>query len=130
VQSRPLFRCFDRKYLMGVLLAAVLIAVGAVVGAGLAPRSGARLAIAAVQGLAVAWTVLVTARALRRLDELQLRIHLEALALAFGATVFGGTAWSFLEQAGLPRLDYGAWLWPAMAALWAFAILARARRYR
>lgn len=130
MQSRLLFRCFDLRFLLGVLGAAGLILVAAAVGRGLPPLSTGRLATAAVQGLAVGWIVLATARALRRLDELQLRIHLEAIALACAATVVLGTAWGFLEQAGLPRLEYGTWLWPAMTVLWAVAIAARARRYR
>ena len=43
-------------------------------------------------------------RFLGRMDELQRRIHLEALGFAFGATAILTFAFGLMENAGLPRV--------------------------
>ena len=69
-------------------------------------------------------------QSLRGVDEMWQRIHLEALAFAFAGTGILASAYGFLENAGLPRLDWGAIIWPAMAGLWALGIALACRRYR
>ena len=93
------------------------------------PAGAGRLALAVLPMLgtvAVAWVVL---RGIRRLDELQRRVQLEALALAFAGTALITFGWGFLEDAGLPRFPtFG--VWPLMAVLWVLGLTVVARRYR
>jgi len=63
------------------------------------------------------------------MDELQRRIHLEALGFAFGATAILTFAYGFLENAGLPRLSY-IWILPAMVVLWGVGAAVASWRYR
>jgi hypothetical protein len=51
----------------------------------------------------------VTIARYRRLDELQQRIHLVALAVAFVGGLFGVFTWGFLEGVGVPRLSGFVW---------------------
>jgi hypothetical protein len=66
---------------------------------------------------------------LRRLDELQQRIQLQALAIAiaFAGMIVVGYRW--LEMAGLPEVDWGTFTWPLMAFLWAAGFLYSNPRY-
>jgi len=75
---------------------------------------------------ACAWVIL---RQLRRLDELQRRVQLEALGLSFAGTAFGSLAWGFAENAGAPALPTFA-IWPVMAVLWVIGGFIARRRYR
>lgn len=68
-------------------------------------------------------------RFLGRIDELQRRIHFEALALAFGGTALLTFSYGFLENAGFPHLSM-IWVLPLMAALWGLSAALASRRYR
>ncbi|ONG56169.1 hypothetical protein BKE38_06590 [Pseudoroseomonas deserti] len=76
--------------------------------------------------VAMGWVVL---RQLRRIDELQRRIQLEALAFAFAGTAVLSLGHGFLELVGLPRLSMFA-VWPVMAILWIVGLRLATRRYR
>ncbi|MEC7762685.1 MAG: hypothetical protein VX874_12335 [Pseudomonadota bacterium] len=54
---------------------------------------------------------------IRRLDELQRKIQIEALAIAFAGTALITFSYGFLEGVGLPKLSMFA-VWPLMAVLW------------
>lgn len=75
---------------------------------------------------AVCWVVL---RQLRRMDELDRRIQLEALAFAFAATAVVSFSYGFLETVGYPRLPMFT-VWPVMATLWLVGLRLASRRYR
>lgn len=84
---------------------------------GLTPMLGA---------LAAAWAIM---RALWRMDELQRRIQLDAIALSFLCTALITFGWGFAEGAGLPRLQAFS-VWPIMGTLWGFGLFIVHRRYR
>ena len=65
---------------------------------------------------------------LRRIDEMQRLVQLEALALSFMGTAFITFTYGFLENAGFPRMSMFV-VWPLMGALWIIARVACARRY-
>ncbi len=71
-------------------------------------------------------------RMLRRVDELQRRIQLEAIGFAFAATVIVAMAVDLLEQAKIVPAIHWGWtgLWTAMALLWAAGNVMANRRYR
>ncbi|MBT9384170.1 hypothetical protein KM176_09895 [Pseudooceanicola sp. CBS1P-1] len=71
----------------------------------------------------------VTLRDLARLDEMQRRIALEALALAYGATALLTFSYGLLENVGFPRLSMFA-VWPVMGALWVLGKIIAQWRYR
>jgi ABC-type cobalamin transport system permease subunit len=83
----------------------------------LAPMIGALAAAAAIL------------RAIWRMDEMQRRVQLDAIALSFLGTALITFGWGFAEGAGLPQLRAFA-VWPIMGTLWVFGLLVAQRRYR
>ena len=79
-----------------------------------------------VPGIFVIWVVL---RQLRRLDELQCRIQMEAIAFAFIGTAFLTFGYGFLEGLGYPRMSQFV-VWPTMAVLWIVGRIVASRRYQ
>ncbi len=128
--SKEALARWKRRFFATALLTAVAIVAAAWVGRLLPLRSPGRIAVALLQGAASAVLIVAIARPLRHFDELQRRIQLEALALAFAGTGILGTGYGFLINAGLPEIDWGAWLWPVMAGLWAVGLVIANRRYR
>src|SRR5262245_11582934 len=95
------------------------------------PRgSAARVLLALLQGAASALVIVTIMRGIRRLDELQQKIQLEALAFAFAGTGVLASGYGFLVNAGLPDIDWGTLVWPAMVGLWAVGVFMASRRYR
>jgi hypothetical protein len=119
-----------RTFLTWVLASAAAILVFAVIGKQFPLRSPARIVSALVQGTASAIVIVMSLRSIRRLDELQLRIHLEALAIAFAGTGILATGYGFLVNAGLPDIDWGEVVWPSMVVLWVIGLVIANRRYR
>jgi hypothetical protein len=75
---------------------------------------------------ATAWVVL---RELRRMDELQRRIQLEALGFSFAGTAILTFSYGFLEGLGYPRLSMFT-VWPLLAGLWIVGLVLARRRYQ
>jgi hypothetical protein len=93
------------------------------------PEGSLKLAINLVPmlgALAAAWAVM---RGLWQLDEMQRRIQLDAIAIAFLGTALITFGWGFAEGAGLPRLTAFA-VWPIMAVLWIAGLAIARHRYR
>ena len=90
------------------------------------PLRVALIALTAALGVAM---VLAFIRFLREADELVRKIHLEGLAVAFGATVVFVTTWRLVERAGGPRADVDDSLL-VMMGVWVIAQIFAARRYR
>jgi hypothetical protein len=109
---------------------ALLMLCGSLVSAkadpGPALRVGLALAPLAPLG-ALAWAIVA---AVRRMDEMQRKIHLDAMTGAFVATAFVALGYGQLQQAriGLPELNW-AFLWSVMVVLWAIAYVVASRRY-
>ena len=79
--------------------------------------------------LACAAAVWVILRELRRMDELQRRIQLEALGFAFAGTALLTFSYGFLEGLGYPKLTMFT-VWPVMAVLWVAGLVFARRRYQ
>jgi hypothetical protein len=64
-----------------------------------------------------------------RIDELQRRIQLEALALSFGVTCVLTWSYGLLEYIGFPDVS---WIWvpPFMMVLWSIGVTIASRRYQ
>lgn len=68
-------------------------------------------------------------RYLRLIDELQRRIALEALAIAFGASAAITFGYGLLQIAGLPEINW-SFVWMVMGACWILGGIYADRRYR
>lgn len=66
---------------------------------------------------------------MRRADEMQRKLQLEALALGFVGTALVTFSYGFLENVGFPRLSAFA-VWPVMCGLWVAGVLLGRLRYR
>jgi hypothetical protein len=123
----------SRQYLFelggALLLYAALLVAAAMVERTVHPQGALKVAINLMPmmgALAAAWAIM---RGLWRMDELQRRIQLDAIALSFVGTALITFGWGFAEGAGLPRLRAFS-VWPIMGALWGVAIPVMQRRYR
>ena len=121
----------------GTLLAASITFAVSLVGAlflieivGLADPM--RLAVAALPVLAFAWFIVEEVRLVRGLDELERRIQLEALAVAFPLTVLVVFALGMLERVGLavPAFEHLRDVWALAFLPYALGLLLARRRYR
>ena len=88
-----------------------------------------RMAVALLPMLAPPFMAWAVVRQLRRMDELQRRIQLDALALAFMVTALMTLSYGFLENAGFPVLNM-VWVWPLMGSVWMIGLLMGRFRYR
>ncbi len=79
-----------------------------------------------IPAAALAWVVL---RELRRMDELQRRIQLEAIGFSFAGTAVLTFSYGFLEGLGYPRLSMFT-VWPILAVLWVAGLAIARRRYQ
>ncbi len=76
--------------------------------------------------IGICWGVF---RKIQRMDEMQRKIQLEALSVAFSATALISLSYGFLEGVGFPRLSM-FWIWFVMAGLWAIGVIVNQLRYR
>jgi hypothetical protein len=67
-------------------------------------------------------------RFFRGLDEMQRRIQFEGLAFSFLATGLITLTYGFLENAGLPRLNW-IWIVPILTLSWSIGLTIASRRY-
>ena len=72
------------------------------------------------------WAVL---RGVARLDELQRRIHLEALVVAVGSAIVLTFGYGTLQNVGLPSLNL-MYITPVLVVLWSVVLVLARRRYR
>lgn len=76
--------------------------------------------------LFICWVVV---QSIRNLDEMQLKLQLEALAVAFAGTALITFSYGFLEGNGLPKISMFA-VWPLMSALWFAGVMVGLLRHR
>lgn len=120
----------DSRSIAVALVCAAVILVAARLSVGFPRGSAVRIALALIEGGASSLVIVNAMRSIARRDELQQRIQLEALAFAFACTGVLASSYGFLVLAGLPNIDWGTFVWPAMVVLWATGALIARRRYR
>ena len=96
-----------------------------------APAPHWDIAVACIPVFAFYWFVWVVQRAIRGADELQRRIHLEALAMAFPTTMLVVMLLGLLDgpsggRLGIPLRD----LWLALPVLYGICYAVAGQRYR
>ncbi len=93
------------------------------------PNSIWRFPIALAPMAPAVFIVAAVVRHLRRLDETQQRIQTEALAFGFVGTAVLTFSYGFLENVGLPHLNW-IFVWPIMGILWLVGLVLATRRLR
>jgi len=88
-----------------------------------------KFAIAVMPVIPALGVPLAVVRLLESMDELQRRIQLESLAFGFAAAAVATFTYGFLQNAGLPEVNW-VWVWPVMAVSWIVGVLLARRRYR
>lgn len=122
----------SRRYVVQFVTAMAAYAVVLVVSILLInanPDAWWRYLVAVTPVVPVVVAVMAVVRRVRTFDELQQRIHLEALAFAFSCTAILTLSYGFLEGVGLPHLNWTL-VTPLMAALWVIGLVMAHRRYR
>lgn len=122
----------NRRYtveLLSALAVYAVLLVGAIWFVNNNPTSPWRVPIILLPMLPALLIPVVVLRALRRMDELERQIQLEALGFAFAATAVLTFAYGFLERVGAPPMG-GFVVWPLMAVLWGIGVGIANRRFR
>ena len=92
--------------------------------------AGTRLALALVPVAAYVYTLVGFLRLLRETDEMQQRIHLEALAIAFPSSAVAIFACEYLRKAGFITALKPDWALMIMLLLWGLGLFIAWRRYQ
>ena len=121
-------RRYAKRLTLGLLAYVVILAVSVPLTSAF-PGAVWRFPVAITPMAAFIYMIVAYVRYLRSVDELQQRINLEALAIAFGATAAFTFCYGFLEHVGLPHINWW-WVWPVMAASWILANRYAKRRYK
>jgi hypothetical protein len=122
----------SRLQLFGLaLLTGVLMIAASLVNRVAEPGPALRVALAILPVLplaALAWAIM---RAIASLDELQRRIHLDAMSAVFVSGIFVAVIYGQLQHArvGLPDLNW-AFFYPVQLVSWAIGYLVASRRYQ
>ena len=121
-------RQYNKRMTLALVVYAILLAVSVPLTS-MYPDAVWRFPVAVTPMAPFIYAIAANVRYLRSVDELQQRIKLEALAIAFGATAAVTFCYGFLEHVGLPHINW--WFaWPVMGASWILANMYAERRYR
>jgi len=118
-----------RRFMMLALAAYAAILGPAIPLIDAYPESAWRIPLAIAPILPFIYGIFVYVRYLRMVDELQRRIALEALAIAFGASAAITFGYGLLQFAGLPDANW-SFVWIVMGGSWILGGLYADRRYR
>jgi hypothetical protein len=128
----PAHRRIHRRYVLEssaamLLHAAVVTVAGRWLRAN--PQSAWRVAVAVAPVIPFVLAGWAWVRLFRQVDELQRRMHVEALAFAFGGTALCVITYGFLETAGFQPVS-AWWVWVVMGLLWFVGSRLARRRWR
>jgi hypothetical protein len=121
-----------RRYLVefsGAMTAYVLVLLGTSWIVNAYPDRDWRYAVAVLPVLPAVLVLWAVQRFVAEQDELQRRIQLEGLTVAYVGTGVLTFGYGFLEGVGLPHLSW-TWVLPLMIALWGIGVVLAGRRYR
>lgn len=128
-KSRP-FGCYDRRFVVELIPALALVATSAVLMFAVPRTPTLNRVILGLASIGTAWSFVVTIAAIRRLDELQQRVHLIAIAIGFTVTGVVAAMTKFLVRAGVPWVPGGMDLLLLMYLTWMLSVVVLNRRYR
>ena len=121
-------RQYNKRMTLALVVYAILLAVSVPLTS-MYPDAVWRFPVAVTPMAPFIYAIAANVRYLRSVDELQQRIKLEALAIAFGATAAVTFCYGFLEHVGLSHINWW-FVWPVMGASWILANMYAERRYR
>ena len=124
------FGCFDRRFTVELIPAIAAIVAALAIAFLLSRTPATRLLMTGLVSGALAWTIVVMVAALRRLDELEQRIHLIAIAVSFAATGALVAMLPLFRIAGLGWQPSGTDVAAFMVVVWMSAVALLNRRYR
>lgn len=104
-------------FVAGLAAYAAVLVVSQSLLAGGVEAPPARILLALAPMLPAAFVCATVITGIRHMDEMQRKVQVEALAMAFAGTALLTFGYGFLEGTGLPRLSMFA-VWPLMAMLW------------
>ncbi len=93
------------------------------------PDSSWRIPVTVAPVIPIIFVMLAVIRGVRRMDEMRRHIHLEAVIIAFLATVILCFSYGFLENVGFPSFNT-MWVGVAMICLWGIGQLLANRKYQ
>lgn len=128
-KDEPVTKTYRREYLTAMLTYAVMLLVSVFLIKHGPSSAWWSIPLALVPMIPVLLALRAFLRFFHRIDELQKRIQLEALALSFGITCLVTWGYGLLEYAGLPALSW-IWVSPFMLVLWAIGGHIASRRYQ
>ena len=117
------------RELMSSIAAYAIVLIISILILNSAPKEAIwRPVVALLPMLPAVFVIIAVVHELKHIDELQQRIQLEALAIAFMGTAFLTFSYGFLENVGFPHISWFA-VWPIMAVLWLMGLVISRRRY-
>ena len=111
---------FDRRYgfeMLGGFLAYAIVLSASLSFLKAHPHSSWRILVTLAPVIPIAFCMITVIRGVRRMDEMQKQIQLEALVFAFCTTVLLSISYGFLENVGFPRVNW-MWVGVGMIGLW------------
>jgi hypothetical protein len=112
----------------GAMLAYVVLLPLSIIAYRAVDQDGLRSLIAVIPVIPTTLGLVAIVRAIRRMDELERRIHFEAVAFAFAATALLTFTYGLLENLAFPRISL-TWILPLMIVLWTLGQALARRRY-
>ena len=119
---------FSMQLALALLAYAIILAASSSLTSAY-PDAAWRFPMAVTPVVPFMFGIVAYVRYLQSVDELQQRINLEALAIAFGATAAITFCYGFLEHVSLPHINWW-WVWPVMGASWILGNEYAVRKYK
>jgi peptidoglycan/LPS O-acetylase OafA/YrhL len=129
VNAKPTRRAYMVEFGVTMVAYAVVLLLSITVLNSISHDSAIRPLIALSPMIPGAFVVVAVVRQMGRMDELQRRMLLEALSIAFAGTALITFSYGFLENVGFPHISWFA-VWPLMAVLWIVGNAIAHWRYR
>lgn len=122
-------RTYFRRFLIaGIGYTALVIATGYILRQDDPESMVARAVISVLPVIPVMYAMFAYLRFLRGIDELQRRIHLEAVGFSLALTSIITLILGFLERVGIETLGM-VWVMPIIILFWSFGLAIANRRY-
>ena len=119
----------SERYLLILMLLYIVTLVAVVAFVRWMPHSPWRVPLALLPAVPVFFGLYALIDILQGIDELQKRIHLQAIGFAAGALVCTSATYGFLELlAGFPTLSW-IWIIPLLACFWGIGLMLATKRY-
>jgi|SRR5579859_1020471 len=128
-KDQPVKKIYAREFHTAMFTYAVLLLVSVFLLKHGPPSAWWRIPLVLTPIIPIFFALWAFLRFFHRIDELQRRIQLEALALSFGVTCVVTFSYGLLEYAGFPALNW-TWVPVFMMSFWSIGTAISSRRYQ